>query len=199
MFKTITKLGPQDHGRPMSLKKFEHAQGQEGYLYELGRGKVVVMDVPGLQHMLLVAFLRKLITLYDVAHAGFIFMIAAGNECKILLSDLESERHPDVTVYLRPPPKGKDFWSRWIPELVIEVLSPSSRTRDLKEKPEEYLAFGSKEYWIVDDKKQEIRIQQRSRGKWVEKTLHSGDKYECALLPGLELDCSAVFAAAEVE
>jgi hypothetical protein len=31
MGKTLTKIGPADHGRRMSLDEFEHAKVQEGY------------------------------------------------------------------------------------------------------------------------------------------------------------------------
>ena len=41
------KIGPADHGRRMSLADFEHAEVQEGLLYELGRGVIIVSDVPG--------------------------------------------------------------------------------------------------------------------------------------------------------
>ena len=38
MLKAAIKVGPADHGRRMSLADFDHAEVQEGYLYELGRG-----------------------------------------------------------------------------------------------------------------------------------------------------------------
>ena len=38
MGKTLIKIGPADHGRPISLEEFEHAKVQEGYLYELAGG-----------------------------------------------------------------------------------------------------------------------------------------------------------------
>ena len=34
----------------MSLAEFDHAEGKEGYRYELSRGVVTVMDVPKLRH-----------------------------------------------------------------------------------------------------------------------------------------------------
>jgi Uma2 family endonuclease len=35
--------------------------------------------------------------------------------------------------------------------LVVEVVSPESRTRDRKEKPGKYAAAGIPHFWIVDD------------------------------------------------
>ena len=41
-----------------------------------------------------------------------------------------------------------------IPSLVVEVLSPSTRSRDMIDKLNTFLNFGVQEYWIIDtDKK----------------------------------------------
>ena len=45
------KITPADHGRRMTLADFEHAEVQEGKRYELGRGVVVVADVPNPPHL----------------------------------------------------------------------------------------------------------------------------------------------------
>ncbi len=114
----------------------------------------------------------------------------------ILLADLESERHPDLAVYFTPPPIGDDFWDIWIPDIAVEIVSPGSQLCDYVEKREEYFDFGVKEYWIVDADKQEVLVLRRSRGKWVERVLRSGDIYETKLLPGFKFDCRQVFDAA---
>ncbi|MBI3823847.1 MAG: hypothetical protein HY289_14355, partial [Planctomycetes bacterium] len=43
--KPKTKIGPQHQGHKMSLRAFEFAEVQEGYLYELARGVIVVSEV----------------------------------------------------------------------------------------------------------------------------------------------------------
>ena len=50
-------------------------------------------------------------------------------ECKVLIAAMESERHPDIAVYLDPPRnrKGRAMWRTWFPDLIIEVVSESSR------------------------------------------------------------------------
>jgi Uma2 family endonuclease len=197
MIGTVTKVGPQDHGRPMRLAEFEPAEGVEGFLYELGRGVVAVMDVPHVKHLRQVNETRMQLSAHQITNPGQIYVIASGNECKILLSDLESERHPDLAVYKTPPPNDPDLWAIWIPELAIEVVSPGSEIRDYVEKREEYLAFGIKEYWIIDAAKREVLVLRRSRGKWVEQILKPGDICETKLLPGFKFDCARVFEAAE--
>jgi Uma2 family endonuclease len=198
MSKMITRIGPADHGRRMSLDDFEDAEAQEGYLYELSRGIVNVVDVPKRRHMLQVGAIRRQLAAYELLHPDRIQIIAAGNECKLLVDDLDSERHPDLTVYLTPPPEreDKDFWRRWVPELVIEVVSPSSRQRDYEEKPEEYLRLGVKEYWIVDADDRALVVMRRSRGRWVLTTVRPPATHRTRLLPDFEFSIEAVFTAA---
>ncbi len=45
-----------------------------------------------------------------------------------------------------------------LPEIIFEILSPSSRYRDLKVKLVKYEEMGVKEYWIVDPKLKSITI-----------------------------------------
>ena len=196
MGKLFVVVGPNDHGKRMSLDEFDQAETIPGHLYELSRGVISVSDVPKKKHLAQVNALRRILAAYDLANTGRIHTIASGSDCKLLLWDLQSERHPDVALYKTPPPDDEDIWSTWIPELVIEVVSPGSETRDYDQKPDEYLAFGVMEYWIIDAAKEEVLAMRRSGGKWAKRVLKAGDKYKTRLLPDFEFDVAAVFAAA---
>jgi Uma2 family endonuclease len=196
MSRTITIIGPSDHGRPMTLDEFDAAEGAEGHLYELGKGVIAVTDVPGKPHMAQVRALRRQLSAYDAAHPDVIYDVMTGSEAKILVADDQSERHPDLSIYKTPPPET-DLWSTWIPEIVIEVVSPSSAQRDYEEKPPEYLAFGVSEYWIVDTQKQQMTVLRRSRGRWAPTDVKHGETYQSRLLPGFTLDVTAVLDAAK--
>jgi Uma2 family endonuclease len=197
MPKTATVLGPADHGRPMTLDEFDHAEGQPGRLYELGRGTIAVVDVPNRRHLAQVNALRRQVHAYDAAHPGQVHTIAGGSDCKVLVAGLESERHPDLALYKTPPPEEEDFSASWVPEVVIEVVSPGSEHRDYVEKREEYLLFGVFEYWVCNADRRELLVLRRSRGQWVERVLRPPEVYRTRLLPGLELDLAAVFATAD--
>jgi Uma2 family endonuclease len=197
MNQVAVKIGPADHGRRMSLDDFEHAETAEGRLYELGRGVIIVSDVPNPPHLAQVTAIRRQLSAYDLAHPGRIYTIATGSECKILLSALDSERHPDLAVYRTPPPGDEsDVWYIWVPEVVIEVVSPDSEHRDYVEKREEYLAFGVLEYWIVNAEREELLVLRRYGGRWVEQSVRPPQTYSTRRLPGLVIDCAAVFQAA---
>jgi Uma2 family endonuclease len=199
MTRVATRVGPADHGRRMSLEEFDRAEGQEGYRYELSRGIITVTDVPGLEHQAQVAATHEQFILYKSAHRGIVYRVVERGSAKILLSDLQSERHPDLFLYKSRPADRENVWSTWVPELVVEVVSPSSRHRDYEEKPEEYLRFGVSEYWIIDHAKREMLALRHDGGRWVRKTVSEDEVYETKLLPGLAFALAPIFAAADQE
>src|SRR5262245_3017460 len=195
--KTKTKIGPRDHGRKMSLRAFEFAPVEEGYLYELARGYVVVSEVANFPHARRVEYIRTCLGHFHFENRDSLSDILEGGSCKLVIPDWESERHPDISVYLTAPKGRRDrtTWRSWIPDWVIEVVSERSRDRDYTEKRDEYWTPGVKEYWIVDAKLQQVLVLRRGKSQWIEKTLSPEDVAETKLLPGFKLSCRAVFEA----
>jgi Uma2 family endonuclease len=179
----------------MSLAKFDRAQGAPGFLYELNRGVIEVMDVPGISHGLTVQEVRDQFTRYRLERA-IIRYIAGGSDCKLLLPGIQSERHPDVAIYLHDPPEGIDQpWGTWIPAVVVEVVSLGQQARDYEDKRADYLAAGVLEYWIIDPQAQSMLVLQRRGDVWVEHRVRRTGKYRTYLLPGFEFDLKSVLAA----
>jgi Uma2 family endonuclease len=185
---TMTRtIGPADHGRRVSFVGFMNADFEEGWLYELARGRVVVTEVPGPSHGRIVMRLWALFTRYDDAHPGTITYLAGGGECRIRLPGMVSNRHPDHAVYLSPQPPGASPWTQWVPAVVVEVLSKGSRRRDLVEKRDEYLRAGVLEYWVIDPKRREMIVHSRAGDTWTITTIPAGAILRTHLLPGLEV------------
>jgi Uma2 family endonuclease len=183
-----TIVGPSDHGRRMTLDQFDTAEGAEGRLYELSRGEVVVTDVPAPRHGAVVFTLRQQLAAYCIAKPAVVHAVFSGSECKLLIEPTQSERHPDLAVYKTPAPADDaSVWSIWVPELVVEVVSPGSEQRDYVEKAEDYLHFGVREYWVVDFARRAVTVHRRSRGSWQKKELQPGARYATHVLPGFEL------------
>ena len=145
-----TRLTVADLGRRMSLAEFDRAETDDGLLLELSRGIVTMVEVPNVRHFLQVDAIRRQLYAYRAAHPERISSIGIGADCKILIEELQSERHPDLLVYTSAPPAEETWSLSDLPDLVVEVVSESSRDRDYREKPEEYFRFGVKEYWIVN-------------------------------------------------
>jgi hypothetical protein len=101
MGKMVVKVGPSDHGRRMSLQEFDKAEVQEGYLYELGRGVIVVSDVLAPRHLPMVNVIRRQLMAYDQANPGRIYCSASGSEC-----------HPHFSFAIRPCNSHNNHHSR---------------------------------------------------------------------------------------
>ncbi len=97
-------VGPADHGRTMPLEKFDRAIGQPGYLYELNKGVVEVSDVPHPSHASVLNAVRNQLIFYQMTTPTGIHSVMGSNDSKVLIEADQSERHPDLSVYLSPPP-----------------------------------------------------------------------------------------------
>jgi Uma2 family endonuclease len=186
---TITRrrIGPADHGRRMTLDEFIEAEFEEGYLYELARGVIDVTEVPGPSHGRIVRRVARLFDDYDDDHPGVISFAAGSGECRLRLPMMQSDRHPDQAIYLDPEPPGPHVWTRWVPHIVVEIVSAGGEERDYVEKREEYLRAGVREYWIIDPKARLMRVLQRAGDVWDEVVVAAGEIYRTPLLPGLEV------------
>ena len=78
------------------------------------------------------------------------------------------------------------------PELVIEVLSPSTQGNDLVKKRELYERYGVPEYWIVDPRRKTLTMLAVQSGRYVE--LPKSDHPRSTVLPDLEIDVLALMA-----
>jgi Uma2 family endonuclease len=186
---TITRqrIGPADHGRRMTLEEFIEADFEEGWLYELARGVIDVTEVPGVNHGRIVHRITRLLIHYEDVHPGVINYRAGGGECRLRLPGMQSDRHPDQAVYLSPPPPGPKPWTRWVPQIVVEVVSEGGAERDYVEKREENHRIGVTEYWILDPALRVMRVLQRAGDVWDEAVVPAGAMHRTHLLPGLEV------------
>jgi Uma2 family endonuclease len=83
-----------------------------------------------------------------------------------------------------------------VPELVIEIGSPSTRKRDETIKRRLNERAGVSEYWVVDPEIDVIRVYRRadaSFGRPAELSRDAGDVLTTSLLPGLELPLARIF------
>jgi Uma2 family endonuclease len=81
------------------------------------------------------------------------------------------------------------------PDLMVEVLSPSTFKKDWTKKRDLYEESGVREYWLVDPKKKTVHVFiLQPNGKF-----NSGTKYECNqkapvhIFEGLEIDLEELF------
>lgn len=120
-------------------------------------GEIILMSPINLRHDAIVGFLRTLLAFalqvgpYGVVH---------GEPVQVRLPEwLRRGRSPDVTVVLsRHAARLRPTYVDGPPDLIVEVVSPDSRRRDLVEKLAEYEAAGVAEYWAIDEPRQDARF-----------------------------------------
>jgi len=76
--------------------------------------------------------------------------------------------------------------------LAIEIVSPTCRNVDTKEKREEYAQFGIPEYWIVDFLLGTFSILTLANGTYIEKVYTEGDRIIFNTFPEISLTMSQV-------
>ena len=73
-------------------------------------------------------------------------------------------------------------------DLVVEIVSPESRKRDLITKLAEYQAAKIPEYWLINPLKSEVRLYHLDpHGKYQQQALDSEGKYHSQVLQGFWL------------
>ena len=100
---------------------------------------------------------------------------------------------PDICVVCDHS-KLDDAGCKGAPDLIVEILSPSTASKDLNEKYELYEEHGVKEYWVVYPGEAVLEIYELQGGKYISKgKFVKEDVVTSKVLPGLKLDLSEVF------
>ena len=80
------------------------------------------------------------------------------------------------------------------PDLIVEILSPSSSRRDWRNKRELYASHGVKEYWIVDPTNRIVWVLLLRDGVLVEQGAYGeGDNVTSTMLEGFSVSLDEIF------
>jgi Uma2 family endonuclease len=191
---TVLKLGPADHGRPMTYDEFRAGDYTEGYHYELIHGKLYVAPQPNQPEDNLKEWLADYLKLYAREHPEVINHVTTGARVFLPQEAEVSAPEPDVAAFQNFP-LNRRFEVRWqdvSPVLVVEVLSADDPDKDLRRNRDLYLQVSSiKEYWVFDMRggveRLTMRVHRRSGRRWRVWDLSAGDSYTSRLLPGFGL------------
>jgi len=80
------------------------------------------------------------------------------------------------------------------PDLIIEILSPSTSNKDLNDKYSIYEESGVKEYWIVMPNEKLIEVFHLHKKKYQRIKTYTSDEKICPVVfPNLEIDLTEIF------
>ncbi|SKA72129.1 Endonuclease, Uma2 family (restriction endonuclease fold) [Eubacterium uniforme] len=119
----------------------------DGYVYDMSSPSQIHQIIVGDLYSEISKFIEKNKGDCFVGMAPFDIRLAAGNDDKTVVQ-------PDVFVKCKSERKNKI--SEGGPDLVIEVLSPSTRKTDLTIKMNKYCEYGVREYVVVDYKNEKV-------------------------------------------
>lgn len=114
------------------------------------------------------------------------------NKMDALIKAKNAEVAPDVAVYCD---KSQIFYRGFIgiPQLVVEVLSPTNSDDDLIVKKDLYESYGVPEYWIVSPMSKKIWIYSLKESKYeLQTSCLLSDKFKSTRFQDLEIDLSEV-------
>ena len=127
----------------------------DGNRYEVINGELCVTPSPSPVHTRIAFNLASLLEAFVAAHdLGWVTPAPVD----VLLGE-DDYVQPDV-VFIRRE-RGEKVTDRGIefpPDLVVEVLSPSTAFRDRVQKRDRYAAFGVPEYWIIDPDARRVEV-----------------------------------------
>lgn len=182
-----------DKGR-VSIEEFERLCEDELYRrhVELVRGRVVREPPPMPPHGRAVARVAFLLERYAQEVGGGAVVAEFG---VITVEDPPTVRGPDAAYFSRDRiPAGawerRGFW-RIAPDLVVEVLSPSSRAAVIREKVGEYLAAGSRMVWVIDPGARRVEVHRP--GGDVRRITVDGELDGADVLPGFRVRAAELF------
>lgn len=170
--------------RQISYEEFLE-QTSDGVFAEWVDGEIITMTVTN-EHQELTIFLTALLRFYAEAHqSGRVFVEPFQMKTGTGLPG----RAPDVFfVSQKRLSKLQRLYYDGPADLVIEIISPESRSRDRGDKFYEYEQGGVKEYWLVDPQRQQAEFYQRSRkGIYQAVQPDAQGRYHSAVLKGLWL------------
>lgn len=163
--------------------------------YELIDGELIVTPSPTRRHQKIVGRLYSRLSVYVESQSlGEVYVAPLDtifNKYTVLQPDILFVSRERLGEVAKERIEGA-------PDLVVEVLSPSTVDRDRRRKLAVYSQFGVREYWIVDPEARTIELYQRiGEGLQLTRQFSSGETFESKLLSGFRVEVSSLFATAE--
>ena len=166
---------------------------------EFINGQIVVHSSAQLDHLKTASYLGNLLGNFALFHQrGEVYT----EKCLIRCQRNDSE--PDVCFFLAAKVAG--FGGKQSvfppPDLIVEVLSPSTESNDRTLKPHDYARHGVGEYWIVDADERMVEqyvLPPGATGYELKARLPDGAPLTSVVLDGFNVSTAAFFAAEEYQ
>ena len=169
----------------------DYANTPEGERYELIDGELIRVFSPNIAHQ---DNLRKLgsrmANFVEMNDVGVVYFL----DTDVVLSDNDVVR-PDLLFISKERAYILTYANiQGAPDLVVEILSPSTARRDWGVKRELYARHGVKEYWIADPANKIVWVMLLRNGILeIRQTCHPGDTIASSVLAGFTVKVDDIF------
>lgn len=167
----------------------------DGWKYEVIRGELHMAPAPRPVHQRVVLRLAAALDAFVRSQRrGEVFTAPID---VILPDNLGAPVQPDV-LFLAPAhlDRVKERWIQGVPDLVVEVLSPSNWVDDRRVKFEVYAQAGVPEYWIVDPDLGSVEVFVLEGGAYrLLDRFGPGDSVRSQILPDFTIPVEEIFSA----
>ena len=178
------------HARPSTIEDLDRIP-DDGNRYELLNGVISMADAPTYRHQITVRAVFRLIDRWvadqDLGDTVFAPVDVVLDDHNSLQPDILYIDEQHLTMV-----RGAKVYGA--PQLIVEVISPGSRSRDSVEKPMRYALAGATEYWLVDPELETIAVFALVGNVYVERAAGDGGIVESTVLPGLTFSAETIFA-----
>jgi Uma2 family endonuclease len=189
------RVGPEEHGTPISDWDFEAADFVPGYRYELIDGRVYVSSEPDPPENALENWLVDALKAYSRQRPDVVCTVTTKARVYVPGRRRVTIPEPDLACYndmTREQMLRGALWHEYSPILVAEVLVAGDPVKDLERNVELYFRVPKiGEYWVLDGRENPLEpvvIRHRRRKEaWAVSTVPFGSKLTTPLLPGFAL------------
>ena len=175
-----------------SYEDYQYLPGSEVKRYELIEGELIMVPAPEVQHQKVSRNLEFIIWQFvKKKDIGSVFYAPID-----VMFSSENVLQPDI-IYISKKRSGiiTEKYISGAPDLVIEIISPSTSGRDKTLKRTLYAKYGVEEYWIVDPNEKNIQIYiLKENGLELIGKYHDYDVIQSSLIKGLKINLKEVFA-----
>ena len=164
----------------------------DGQRYEIIGGEMIVTPSPTANHQRVLFQLIRLLDAFVLEHGG--------GELFIAPFDVQLGYHdivePDLLFIASDQGRvpGEQHKFEGSPNLVVEVISPSSRQTDRVKKMALYARSGVQEYWIADPEQRVLVVNVLEGQTYVPVSPDAKGWVTSRALPGLGVDPTTIFA-----
>jgi len=181
-------------GREQRLREKFYADITPEDKWEFIQGEIVMHSPALSRHLVATKQLYDLMSAFVRVHALGVVHIE-----KAMTSFPRNDYEPDVIFFgaAKSALITPDTLRFPVPDLIVEVLSPSTEARDRGVKFEDYALHGVSEYWIVDTVAETVELHRLEGDLYPPAPRQSEGELVSEMVPGFTIPVRAVFDEAE--